>query len=198
MRNARTTFGSELTEVNDSQWYDADVSYTQAQGLWPGTPAGSLKGVVKEGTAEVELTTGKTETLKVGDRVVITGISGNFTISAIKSTTVFTVAQDGEAVKWTKSQKEAAEGKVVITVTNPVGLIGDFSQAVVGVRQDIEYEIATQGVITDGQGRVTLNLFESDSVAMKVTARFAYAVANSVTYYQPEEAKRFPFAVLYA
>lgn len=55
-------------------------------------------------------------------------------------------------------------------------IVGDFSQAMVGVRQDIRYKIFDQGVITDGAGNVVYSLMESDMVALRVTARFGFKV----------------------
>lgn len=62
------------------------------------------------------------------------------------------------------------------------GLIaGDFSKAIVGVRQDVSFKVFDQGVISDGAGAVVLNLMQQDSVALRVTARFAFATANPAT-----------------
>ena len=73
---------------------------------------------------------------------------------------------------------------------------GDFSKAIVGIRQDISVKIFDQGVISDGNGAVVLNLMQQDSVAMRVTARFAFATANPVTTLEDSAAQRAPFAYL--
>ncbi len=73
---------------------------------------------------------------------------------------------------------------------------GDFSKAIVGVRQDISVKIFDQGVISDGSGNVVLNLMQQDSVAMRVTARFGFATANPVTPVEDSALQRAPFAVL--
>ena len=81
--------------------------------------------------------------------------------------------------------------------TSDASLIaGDFSKAIVGVRQDISVKIFDQGVISDGSGNVVLNLMQQDSVAMRVTARFAFATANPVTPVEDSALERAPFAVL--
>jgi HK97 family phage major capsid protein len=72
---------------------------------------------------------------------------------------------------------------------------GDFTKAVIGVRQDITFKVFTEGVITDENGVVLLNLMQQDSVALRVVARFGYALANPVSPLA-EIADRFPFAVL--
>lgn len=75
-------------------------------------------------------------------------------------------------------------------------IAGDFSKAIVGVRQDISFKLFDQGVISDGAGAVVLNLMQQDSVAMRVTARFAFATANPVTPVEDSALERAPFAYL--
>lgn len=73
---------------------------------------------------------------------------------------------------------------------------GDFSKAVVGIRQDITFKVFTEGVISDADGKVILNLMQQDSVAMRVVFRCGYVLANPVTQLESNAANRFPFAVL--
>lgn len=75
-------------------------------------------------------------------------------------------------------------------------LVGDFSNLVVGVRQDMTYKLITEGVITDGDGAVIYNLPQQDMVALRLVFRAAYAVSNPINYQQGTEGSRFPFAVL--
>jgi len=75
-------------------------------------------------------------------------------------------------------------------------IVGDFSLAVVGVRQDITYKLLDQAVITDDTGAVILNLAQQDAVAMRVVARFGYSVAAPISRREPgETGTAFPFAV---
>lgn len=78
----------------------------------------------------------------------------------------------------------------------PYLVAGDFMQGVVGVRQDITYKVLTESVITDAGGLVTLNLAQQDMIALRVVARYAFAVPNPVTYDQPTAGSRYPFGVL--
>lgn len=55
---------------------------------------------------------------------------------------------------------------------------GDWSQAIVGVRSDISFKVFTEGVISDGAGAVVLNLMQQDSIALRMTMRVAWEVAN--------------------
>ena len=76
------------------------------------------------------------------------------------------------------------------------GFAGDFSQMIVAIRQDISYTIADQGVISDAQGKVVLNLLQQDSIALRVVFRAALQIANPVTPDEPDKAARYPFAVI--
>jgi HK97 family phage major capsid protein len=75
-------------------------------------------------------------------------------------------------------------------------VVGDRSKAILGVRQDIDYRIFTEGVISDDSGNVVLNLMQQDAVAMRATMRVGYAVANPINVENTDDNTRFPFAVL--
>jgi len=75
-------------------------------------------------------------------------------------------------------------------------IVGDRNAAILGVRQDINYRIFTEGVISDGSGDVQLNLMQQDAIALRATMRVAFAVANPVNRVQETASSRFPFAVL--
>jgi hypothetical protein len=65
---------------------------------------------------------------------------------------------------------------------------GDWSQAIVGIRKDITFEIFTEGVISDGSGVVILNLMQQDSAAIRLTLRVAWEVANPGNRLNPDTA----------
>lgn len=75
-------------------------------------------------------------------------------------------------------------------------IVGDRNAAILGVRQDIRYEFFREGVIQDGNGAIVLNLMQQDAIALRATARFAYATANPASTIATDENTRFPFAVL--
>lgn len=76
--------------------------------------------------------------------------------------------------------------------TDAIG--GDFNMALIGVRQDLTWKMLDQAVITDDTGAVIINLPQQDSQALRVTARFGYAVANPKTH--SPNAQTFPFSIL--
>jgi hypothetical protein len=80
-----------------------------------------------------------------------------------------------------------------------LAVVGDPSNALLGVRRDIEYKFLDQATIDvsaaqDGSGLI--HLAQQDAVALRVRARFAFQVARPMTHLEPVEADRFPFAVI--
>lgn len=75
-------------------------------------------------------------------------------------------------------------------------IAGDWNAGIMGVRKDITFEIFKEGVIQDAAGNIVWNLMQNDMKAMRVTARFAWAVANPINRSQTTEADRYPFAAL--
>ncbi|MDQ2785026.1 MAG: phage major capsid protein [Chloroflexota bacterium] len=75
---------------------------------------------------------------------------------------------------------------------------GDFTQGILGVRKDITYKVLDQAVIQDNTGAIMFNLAQQDMVALRVTMRVAYQIANTLNYDQPIEANRFPFGIMHS
>ena len=76
---------------------------------------------------------------------------------------------------------------------------GDTTMAILATRTDMTYKFLTEAMIDISaaqDGSAMLNLAQQDSVALRVRARFAYAVANPPTRLSPAAATRFPFAVM--
>ena len=75
---------------------------------------------------------------------------------------------------------------------------GDFEQGILGVRDDISMDVFDTGVITDAGSPpvIQYNLLQQDMVALRVTARFAFAVPNPVNRQSPTAGTRYPFAVI--
>lgn len=57
----------------------------------------------------------------------------------------------------------------------------DWSKQVIGIRQDITYDIFSEGVISDEDGKVVLNLMQQDSKALRVVMRVGWQTAAPKT-----------------
>lgn len=73
---------------------------------------------------------------------------------------------------------------------------GDWSQFVLAIRKDITYKMLTEAVIQDNTGAIIFNLAQQDMVALRVTFRAAWQVANPLTHEQAVEASRYPAGIL--
>ncbi len=76
------------------------------------------------------------------------------------------------------------------------GILGDFTKGVVGFRSDITWKLLDQAAIFDSDGQLMYNLPQQDMVAMRVTTRLGFTVANPINYDELTEADRYPFALL--
>lgn len=75
-------------------------------------------------------------------------------------------------------------------------VVGDFKQAVYSIRRDIEFKLFDAGVVTDSSGNIIYNLMQQDMLALRVTMRLGWQVPNAVNALNPDEATRFPFALV--
>lgn len=69
---------------------------------------------------------------------------------------------------------------------------GDFTQFVVGVRQDITMKVLTEAVIQDNTGAIVYNLAQQDMTAIRLTFRVGWQVSNLINYDAPTESSRYP------
>lgn len=102
-----------------------------------------------------------------------------------------------KAVSSTSGIFEAEDAGTYGRTANSVKLIaGDWSQGIVGIRQDLTWKMLDQSVITDNNGLIVFNLPQQDMVAMRVVARYAFQVPNPLNRMNMNESTRYPFAVL--
>jgi hypothetical protein len=73
---------------------------------------------------------------------------------------------------------------------------GDWSQLVWAVRQDLTYKVITEGVITDSDNNIIMNLPQQDSSALRVVFRVGWALPNPINLVNEDPATRYPFATL--
>lgn len=74
--------------------------------------------------------------------------------------------------------------------------VGEWTEFVLGVRKDVNFEMFREGVVQDNEGRIVFNLLQQDMSAMRVTFRAGWQVANIINNEQAVEANRYPVAVL--
>lgn len=75
-------------------------------------------------------------------------------------------------------------------------IVGDFSQAVYSIRQDITFDVFDTGIINDAQGNIIYNLMQDDMVALRMVFRMTWGVPNPINALDSDEATRFPFALV--
>ncbi len=80
--------------------------------------------------------------------------------------------------------------------TNVRLFVGDWSEFVLGVRQDITMKVLTEAVIQDNTGAIIYNLAQQDMTALRLTFRVGWQVSNLINYDSAVEANRYPAARL--
>ena len=73
---------------------------------------------------------------------------------------------------------------------------GDWSQLVYAIRQDVTYKVLTEAVIQDTAGNIIYNLAQQDMVALRAVMRLGWQLPNPINRVNPNEATRYPFAIL--
>lgn len=75
-------------------------------------------------------------------------------------------------------------------------IVGDFSQAVYAIRQDITFDIFREGVIQDpSTGDILYNLLQQDMACIRAVMRLGWEIPNPINALDPTET-RFPFALV--
>lgn len=65
--------------------------------------------------------------------------------------------------------------------TKADAIVGDWTQAIIGVRQDVTFTVHTEGVISDDLGNIVLNLMQQDSAALRMVMRVGFQTANPIS-----------------
>lgn len=82
-------------------------------------------------------------------------------------------------------------------VPGVMGLTGDWAkQFIFALRKDVSYEVFREGVVQDNTGAIVYNLMQQDMIALRVTFRGGWQVANTINYAQTDDAQRYPAGVL--
>ena len=75
-------------------------------------------------------------------------------------------------------------------------IVGDWSQLVYAIRQDMTFKIFTEGVIQDPNSKeIVYNLMQNDMVALRAVMRLGWEIANPINAFNEEITNPFPFSV---
>ena len=75
-------------------------------------------------------------------------------------------------------------------------IVGDFSQLVYSIRQDVTYKLLTEATIVDPTSRAVLySLAQQDMVALRAVMRLGWEIPNPVSAFSSDLEARSPFAV---
>ena len=85
-----------------------------------------------------------------------------------------------------------------VTAASGLDIAGQWDQLVYAMRQDMTYQVFTEGVITDASGHVVLNLMQQDSAALRCVMRLGFALPNPPNPMNTTDATRCPFCILTA
>lgn len=73
---------------------------------------------------------------------------------------------------------------------------GNWNSLIIGVRQDIRFELNRAAVLADDEGKVVISGFQDNMTPLKVWARFACVIVEPATRRMPEGADPFAVATL--
>jgi HK97 family phage major capsid protein len=59
-------------------------------------------------------------------------------------------------------------------------LVGDFGLLLIGIREDVTYDLSNDGVLVDGAGAIQVSAFQDDMTLMRVHFRVAAAIAQPI------------------
>jgi HK97 family phage major capsid protein len=108
----------------------------------------------------------------------------------------FNIAPDTVEIDGVQIATNSMRGQWPSASGTAEAIIFDRNEFVVGVRQDVTWKLLDQAVIQDASGNIVYNLAQQDMVALRMTMRVGWQVANTINYDQPVEASRYPAAVL--
>lgn len=77
-----------------------------------------------------------------------------------------------------------------------LAIVGDWSQLVYAIRQDMTFKIFDSGIVQDpATGEILYNLMQNDMVALRAVMRLGWEMPNPVSAFNSDIETRFPFVV---
>ncbi len=77
-------------------------------------------------------------------------------------------------------------------------IAGDWQQLVYSMRQDMQFEVYTEGIIQDQAGNIIYNLLQQRMAAIMLVMRLGFALPNPINRVNQTAATRYPFSYLTA
>lgn len=78
--------------------------------------------------------------------------------------------------------------------THATALAGEFSNLHIGIRQEPEFKMFDQGIITDADGNIVFNSMQNDGEVLRMTMRLGYVVTDPYRHLTGQ--REWPFQVL--
>lgn len=201
-----------LIEAVGKKIDDATIFGNDKPASWP---AALIPGAIAAGNS-VELGTGEdigVDIATLGERMAIDGFAMNGFISrpGLHWSLVGLRDAQGKSIYGAPDNNNLVGGvptaalygyplnEVTTGVWDPTDAVllgADWTKVVLGIRQDITFQLFTEGVISDENGKVILNLMQQDSKALRLVFRVGFQVANPMTRLNQNAATRYPAAVI--
>lgn len=77
-------------------------------------------------------------------------------------------------------------------------IAGEWNQLVYALRQDINFEVFTEGVVQDKSGKIVFNLMQQRMAAIALTMRVGFCLPNPINWVNSNSTTRYPFGYLTA
>lgn len=191
--DAAVLFGVNKPSSWPSDLVTAAAASSPANTFTRGTSAASIGGIAQD----LNLLFGKVETDGFTPNGVIARTSFKQIVRGARDTTGQALADLSAGTLWGDPLRFVQAGLWPTPGTGAAeAIVGDFSQAVLGVRQDFTYKILDQAAIFDDSGNLIFNLAQQDMIALRLVFRVGFQVANTINYEQTTEADRYPFGTL--
>jgi HK97 family phage major capsid protein len=201
-----------LVEAVGKKVDDATIFGNDKPASWP---AALVPGAIAAGNS-VELGTGEdigVDIATLGERLAIDGFTFTGFVSrpGLHWSLIGLRDSMGKPIFGTPDQNNLVNGvptaslygyplnEVTTGIWDPADAVllgADWTKVVLGIRQDITFQLFTEGVISDENGKVILNLMQQDSKALRLVFRVGFQVANPMTRLNQNAATRYPAAVI--
>jgi hypothetical protein len=159
---------------------DAAVLYgTNAPASYPAGGIAALAGAAQTGTDALEAID------KAASEVELTGLIPNGIAAGAAIGSALRKAYREVGALPSETPQPTVYGMPVARTpawdpTHGDALVGDWTKLLIGIREDISFDLSDSATLTDGAGNVVVSAFEQDVTAMRAYMRVAVAIAKPV------------------